>query len=113
MLNVWWSEDRLKLLERIAFRNVDGNFFAILKSGKKLHATAYSDGTYHAVLLLAAVVRRYRIGSSRFLPPVAAIDSVSSRNNISERLTATLSLVKFCTEAHILFRIMYRHCSFQ
>lgn len=52
----WWTEDRLKLLETEAFSSSKDGFMDSLKSGKKMTACAYRDGTYHPILLTAIVV---------------------------------------------------------
>jgi RNA recognition motif-containing protein len=55
-INAWWSDDRIKLLEKEAFSSADSNFISHLKLRKKMTAIAYSDGTYHPILLSALVV---------------------------------------------------------
>lgn len=52
----WWTDERLALLEREAFKSVKESFTLLLKAGKKMMADASSDGTYHPILLTVAVV---------------------------------------------------------
>lgn len=52
----WWTDDRLKLLEREAFAKSDPSVMASLRSGRKVMAIAYGDGTYHPILLSLMVV---------------------------------------------------------
>ena len=51
----WWTEERLNLLEREAFKTAKDSFMH-LKSGKKMMANASIDGPYHPILLTVAVV---------------------------------------------------------
>lgn len=53
-INQWWTDDRLSLLEKEAVMN--NQTIESLKSGKKLTAVAYGDGSYHPILLSAAVI---------------------------------------------------------
>ena len=53
MVDSWWTEERLKLLEREASL---GELVDKLKGGQKLSALAYNDGAIHPVLLTAFVV---------------------------------------------------------
>lgn len=55
-INSWWSDERIKLLEKEAFSSADSQFIPQLKSRKKMTAIAYSDGTYHPILLAAVVI---------------------------------------------------------
>lgn len=55
-INAWWSDERIKILEKEAFSSADSQFISHLKSRKKMTAIAYSDGTYHPILLSAVVV---------------------------------------------------------
>ncbi|GKY92639.1 hypothetical protein MPSEU_000234000 [Mayamaea pseudoterrestris] len=52
----WWSDDRIALLEKEAFAASEDGFMESLKGGKKMTAIAYSDGSYHPILLSALVV---------------------------------------------------------
>jgi RNA recognition motif-containing protein len=54
-INTWWTQERLNLLEKEAFRGSKDSF-AALQAGKKLSFVAYGDGTYHPILLTMAVV---------------------------------------------------------
>ena len=53
-INEWWTEDRLSLLGQEAL--MSDSFLSILKSGKKMLAVAYGDGTYYPMFLTAAVI---------------------------------------------------------
>jgi RNA recognition motif-containing protein len=53
-MNLWWTEDRLKLLEREAL--LTSHIVDSLKKGKKLTALAYGDGRYHPTFLSAVVI---------------------------------------------------------
>lgn len=55
-VNAWWTDDRLKLLQREALSAAGESYVDLLKAGKKLTTTAYNDGTYDPILLTAAVV---------------------------------------------------------
>jgi RNA recognition motif. (a.k.a. RRM, RBD, or RNP domain)/SET domain len=54
-IKAWWTEDRLAILEREAFKQA-GDSFASLKNGKKMMASAYGNGDFHPILLTVAVV---------------------------------------------------------
>lgn len=53
-IDKWWTDDRLKLLEREA--SLGEPLIASLKQERKLSALAYNDGALHPVLLAASVV---------------------------------------------------------
>jgi hypothetical protein len=53
-VNLWWSEDRLEVLQKAMI--ADSNFWKNLRNGKKMVSAAYSDGTYEPKLLTAIVV---------------------------------------------------------
>ena len=53
MIDQWWTEERLRVLEREASL---GELVDRLKQGQKLSALAYNDGALHPVLLAASVV---------------------------------------------------------
>jgi len=52
----WWTEDRVALLEREAFRKVGESFMKQLKNGKKMMTHASSDGVYQPFLITAAAI---------------------------------------------------------
>jgi len=60
LIDKWWTEDRLKLLqtEALSYRGAeDGeSLIASLKQGRKLSAFAYNDKSLHPILLAAVVV---------------------------------------------------------
>ena len=63
-INTWWSAYRLEILEGVAFKkHDDDSFMANLKAGKKMTASASSDGTYDPFLLMAALVATMPIKS--------------------------------------------------
>lgn len=55
-INLWWTEDRLELLEREVFQSAEKSFMDNLRAGKKMSAGAHADGTYDPILLSAAVI---------------------------------------------------------
>ena len=56
LIDEWWTEDRIKLLQTQAFQAEGESIIASLKQGKKLSASAYNDGAYNPILLAAVVV---------------------------------------------------------
>ncbi|CAB9522346.1 glycine-rich RNA binding protein [Seminavis robusta] len=54
-IKAWWTEDRLALLEREAFKQA-AESFSSLRNGKKMMASAYCDGRFHPILLTVATV---------------------------------------------------------
>jgi RNA recognition motif. (a.k.a. RRM, RBD, or RNP domain) len=52
----WWTDDRIKLLKQEAFSRVDESYMQSVRAGSKTMVTAHSDGTFHPILLAAAVV---------------------------------------------------------
>jgi RNA recognition motif-containing protein len=65
-INSWWTDDRIKLLEKEAFSSADSKFIPDLKARKKMTAIAYNDGTYHPILLSAAVIATMPAKDIRF-----------------------------------------------
>mmetsp|Transcript_5631 Transcript_5631/g.13632 ORF Transcript_5631/g.13632 Transcript_5631/m.13632 type:complete len:1217 (-) Transcript_5631:167-3817(-) len=55
-INEWWSDDRLKLLEKEAFSSVGNSFMSDLKLGKRMVSTAHFGGKINPLLLTAIVV---------------------------------------------------------
>lgn len=53
-INAWWTESRLSLLEGEIQSSKD--FWNLLRKGKKMTASANSDGTFHPILLTAVVI---------------------------------------------------------
>jgi hypothetical protein len=53
-INAWWTDDRMELLQTEV--KSDKSFWKSLRQGMKMTASAYSDGTYHPLLLTAIVV---------------------------------------------------------
>ena len=51
----WWTDERLALLEREAFKSAEESFMPQLKAGKKMQANGSNDG-YHPILLTVAVI---------------------------------------------------------
>ena len=54
-MKTWWTDDRFKLLEKEVFSKSDPSIVASIKAGKKTTTVAYRDGSYHPILLSAAV----------------------------------------------------------
>eukprot|EP00557_Chaetoceros_sp_GSL56_P007152 CAMPEP_0176505242 /NCGR_PEP_ID=MMETSP0200_2-20121128/16388_1 /TAXON_ID=947934 /ORGANISM="Chaetoceros sp., Strain GSL56" /LENGTH=1194 /DNA_ID=CAMNT_0017904779 /DNA_START=357 /DNA_END=3942 /DNA_ORIENTATION=- len=80
-VNSWWTEDRLKVLQKAM--TADANFWKNLRNGKKMVSAAYSDGTYEPKLLTALVVATMSPGDvKKFL-------ATSSASNGNEKLTMT------------------------
>jgi RNA recognition motif-containing protein len=90
-VNDWWSDDRLALLEQEAFPSVDNSFMSSLKMGKKMMGAAHSDGTYHPILLTAAVV-------GTIPPPELSIHMSKSKAEENEKT----SLVVTRRHQHVL-----------
>jgi hypothetical protein len=55
-INEWWSDDRLKLLEKEAFSSVGNSFMSDLKLGRRMISTAHFSGEINPLLLTAIVV---------------------------------------------------------
>ena len=53
-INRWWTEDRLSVLESEI--KSDPSFWNSVRKGKKITASALSDGTYHPILLTIMTV---------------------------------------------------------
>ena len=65
----WWSDERLELLKKEALRS-DDSLLRSLKDGKKMTALAYSDGSFHPILLTVLVVATMpKIELQKLSPP--------------------------------------------